>query len=165
MEVDEWLNRNQIGYRELTPEDKSAIGSFTMVWTVFEAQALNTHGNASEICRYVDTHMGAFDDLTEFNHSLAYFRNRYIEDDVTNNNFIDLNFKRNDPQELVKEVLIGLETRPQEVVKALLVIVLRLRHNFFHGLKWEHHMQDQRANFEHATSILMFSLDRGRDVL
>ena len=57
------------------------------------------------------------------------------------------------------EVLSSATQDPDKVLKALLIIVFRLRNNFLHGEKWDYGFQGQLANFRHANDVLMFALD------
>ena len=90
---------------------------------------------------------------------MAYFRQRYVSDGQTNHKFESLHFRRNDRRELVEAVLLGHEATAIEIVKALLIIVFRLRNNLFHGIKWAYEMRDQQRNFENAIAVLTRVLD------
>ena len=37
---EEWLCNSQLGYAELTEEEKSAVAGFAIVWSVFEAKVM-----------------------------------------------------------------------------------------------------------------------------
>lgn len=162
MDVEEWLIRTQSGYGELKAVDRSAVADFTLVWTVFEAQALHSRGSANAICRYIDSNRNVFRNSADCERFLAHFRKRYVTDGVLNHRFASLLLRQNDRPQLVEEVLLGSEVQPEEVAKALLIIALRYRNNLFHGLKWAMEMRDQRENFKNATAMLMYALDRVR---
>jgi hypothetical protein len=44
-------------------------------------------------------------------------------------------------------------------MKALLVIVYRLRNNLFHGEKWEGGISGQKDNFDNANRVLIAALE------
>ena len=159
MLANDWLERSQPGYQELSGGERSAVAGFSIVWSVFEAQALATNANAENIVRFVDQHAGQLSSLEPFREALAYFQQRYVSEGSFNHRFAHLNFRRNDRQALVEVVLLGNEQTPTEVIKALLIITFRLRNNLFHGLKWAYEMRDQQSNFEQATSVLTKVLD------
>lgn len=46
-----WLENNAPGFDLLPSEDRSAIMEFSLLWSLFEAQVLNTRGNAQTILR------------------------------------------------------------------------------------------------------------------
>lgn len=56
---------------------------------------------------------------------------------------------------LFEEVLSEARDGGADVLKALLLIILRLRNNLFHGVKWQYFLQDQFENFSHANGVLM----------
>ena len=66
---------------------------------------------------------------------------------------------RNDSPELVCAVLKGENTNHADVVAALLIVVLRLRNNLFHGVKWAYGIRNQLANFINANTTLMAALE------
>ncbi|MBP1872023.1 steroid 5-alpha reductase family enzyme [Ensifer adhaerens] len=57
-------------------------------------------------------------------------------------------------------VLDGSDNDPRDWLLTALIIVWRFRNNLFHGEKWTHHLQDQRANFTHANGLMMSLLER-----
>jgi hypothetical protein len=93
--------------------------------------------------------------LDDFKPQLLYFRNRYVTNGLTNSKFMGLKFRRNDSEELVKNVLEGNDNELPNVVLALLVIVFRLRNNMFHGIKALPTIGGQVGNFKHANKLLM----------
>lgn len=159
MLAEDWLERTQPGYQELSNVERSAVAGFSIVWSVFEARALSTNANATAIVRFVDENAASFGSAEPFGDALAYFRQRYVSDGRTNHKFESLHFRRNDRRELVEAVLLGHEATAIEIVTALLIIVFRLRNNLFHGIKWAYEMRDQQRNFENAIAVLTRVLD------
>jgi hypothetical protein len=159
MLAEDWLERNQPGYQELSNGERSAVAGFSIVWSVFEARALSTNANATAIVRFVDENVASFGSAEPFGDALAYFRQRYVSEGQTNHKFESLHFRRNDRRELVEAVLLGHEATATEIVTALLIIVFRLRNNLFHGIKWAYEMRDQQRNFENAIAVLTRVLD------
>ena len=78
-----WLCEKAPGFNALSKEEREAIMHFSLLWSFFEAKALNTNATANRILALV--HKWASDgclDITLFNSSLAYFRNRYFNQGV-----------------------------------------------------------------------------------
>ena len=44
MSAIDWLQENAPGFRDLTGEERNAIMHFSLLWSLFEAKALNTDG-------------------------------------------------------------------------------------------------------------------------
>jgi hypothetical protein len=64
--------------------------------------------------------------------------------------FGGLHLRRNDKSALVRAVLNKENTNPADSVAALLIVVLRLRNNLFHGVKWAYEIREQLGNFTNA---------------
>lgn len=47
--IQTWLNLNAPGYEELGQDEKGAIQDFSLLWSLFEAQVLNTSASADSI--------------------------------------------------------------------------------------------------------------------
>ena len=152
----DWLNLNAPGFRDLSPEEKNAIMHFSLLWSLFEAQVLNTSASANSIEEKINTWNEAGklnpDDFENFK---SYFIQRYIENGETNNRFEHLHLRNGDKPNLVKAVLKGEDNNIISVVTALLIIVLRYRNNFFHGIKWAYQFNDQLDNSNTANNLLM----------
>lgn len=100
--------------------------------------------------------------LEVFTSALDYFRKRYVDDGEATEDFDGLYFRRNDKKSLVLSVLKSEDADVGDCVGSLLIIVLRLRNNLFHGRKWEYGIQGQFENFSHANEVLMAVLDANR---
>ncbi|HEX8678690.1 MAG TPA: hypothetical protein VF683_01920, partial [Chthoniobacterales bacterium] len=55
--------------------------------------------------------------------------------------------------------LSGARDGDADVLKTLLLIILRLRNNLFHGVKWQYLLYDQFENFTHANAVLMPAIE------
>lgn len=97
-----------------------------------------------------------------FDAELGYFIDRYYAGGVSTAHFPHLNFRPNDHQALVENVLKRDANDPQSVAAALLIITFRYRNNLFHGLKWAYRLQDQLENFLCANSVMPKSIDLDR---
>lgn len=159
MEPIDWLEQHVTGFQDLPGEDRHAILCFALLWSLFEAKALNARASAQALLALV--HEKAADgqlDAQDFIDCLAYFRARYFTDGRLTAHFDGLNLRRNDKPELVRQVLNGTNNDPADSVAATLIIVYRLRNNLFHGIKWAYGIQGQRQNFEQANNALMSAI-------
>lgn len=156
----EWLNQRAPGFQHLSPSEKDAIMHFTLLWSLFEAKALNTSANASAILSLVHN-WRAQDrlDASNFSEQLAHFKFRYFAAGQPTYHFHSLHLRTPDNPALVKAVLSGDNSDPVDVVSVLLIVIYRLRNNLFHGLKWADELQDQLENFSHANTALMTAMD------
>jgi len=159
MEPIDWLEQHVMGFEDLPGEDRHAIFCFALLWSLFEAKALNARASAQALLALV--HEKAAEGRLNpqvFMGCLAYFRARYFADGRFTAHFDGLNLRRNDNPELVRHVLNGTNNDPADSVAATLIIVYRLRNNLFHGIKWAYGIQGQRQNFEQANDALMSAI-------
>lgn len=156
----EWLSERVLGFRELSQQERDAIMHFALLWSLFEAKALNANASASTILSLVQKwqEQGRLN-VAAFVPSLVYFRDRYYTNGIATANFNGLNLRKNDNPALVEAVLSGANADPADSVLSLLIVVYRLRNNLFHGLKWAYELRDQLGNFTHANMALMRALE------
>jgi len=146
----EWINnRFRTNFSE---NDLSSIKDFSLIWNVFENIVCN---NNCSVVRLTERLNPIDFELAEFEESLNYFKNRYVDNGVTNERFGHLNFSHNDRRELVENVLLGNDIEISNIVLALTIIVYRYRNNLFHGLKQMEFIDQQQENFENANLILI----------
>jgi len=151
-----WLVENTPDFGELSPQERDAIMHFALLWSRFEADTLNAGGNAQAILAVAERwrEEGLLVGQ-EFAPELAYFRDRYFKDGKIRDRFGHLQFRHNDHGELVERVMRNEAPERFEVAAAVLIIVYRLRNNYFHGVKWAYGMRGQLENFTHANNALM----------
>ena len=166
MTVNDFLEQNANGYSSLCDEKRNAITNFLLLWSLFEAKALNEHGNANAIKETIKR--WEENDLlpeTIFRQEIAYFRNRYVADSNFTDHFSHLHLRKNDSPDLVKRALQNVGANPEMIAAAVLIIVFRLRNNLFHGVKWHYNLQNQSDNFRHANAALMEAITRHNDYI
>jgi hypothetical protein len=156
-----WLEKHMLGFRDLPEPDREAIFDFALLWSLFEAKALETRASSESITRVVQEWalQGNLAD-GDFGEGLAYFSNRYFPDGVESNCFSGLNLRSNDNPEFVKRVLRSRNNTNVETAAVVLIITYRLRNNLFHGVKWVYNLSGQRSNFEHSNRALMAALSK-----
>lgn len=154
----EWLVATK-GVHGLEDVEFDAIRDFTLLWGLFEGTAMGTRGSQNEIAAAAGR-MPLPNPLPDaFAAALAFWRDRYWENDAPNAPFDALHFAQNQHRTDTLAVLGGGSDDPVEVTKALLQIAMRLRNNLFHGVKWQYRLHDQLQNFSHANAVLMAATD------
>ena len=157
----QWLEARVPGFVDLSAEERNAIFHFALLWSLFEAKALDTHASARSILALIhewsaNGSLGA----EAFQDSLRYFRLRYFQNGQPSHHFQGLHLRDNDSPELVRSVLTSENNNPADSVAVLLIVIYRLRNNLFHGVKWAYGIHDQLENFTWANTALMLALDR-----
>jgi hypothetical protein len=153
--MENWLNKNIPGYDLLSAEEKESIKHFSMLWSFFENYVLDTMANANRIQqKMTEWENDGRLDINNFLDHKNYFVHRYTENSALNHRFQHLHLRNNDNPQLVQDVLLGNVTDTPSIITAILIIVLRYRNNFFHGLKWEYGFQEQLQNFNQANFLL-----------
>ena len=130
--IPDWLNLNAPGYDQLSQEEKDAIMHFSLLWSLFETQVLDTSASAGSIEDKI-TSWYESDRLNGegFEEFINYFTHRYIENGEPNYRFDHLHLRNNDKPDLVKSVLLGEQNSIKDILTVMLIIVLRYRYNFF----------------------------------
>ncbi|MDB5765015.1 MAG: hypothetical protein JWQ21_4010 [Herminiimonas sp.] len=162
MQAAELIERFSPGFNNLSSAEKEAIQTFTLMWTLFEAQILGTNASAQKIKESTKkwNESGDLKDSGWYQEQLDYFIARYVDAGDTNDRFNHLELRANDDLGLVSSVLKGVNKNHVDQLTAILIIVLRFRNNFFHGIKWAYGMQGQQKNFEHSIELLKNCLDK-----
>lgn len=164
MEPTQWLERYVPGFRELSAEERNAISDFALLWSLFEARALNSGASAKSIVALVrkwssDGGLGA----DAFHDTLHYFRGRYFPHGKPSEHFQGLHLRPNDNPQLVLSVLSGNSIEADDCIAVVLIIIYRFRNNLFHGIKWAYGIRDQLDNFNWANAALMLALERAHE--
>lgn len=152
-----WLIESH-GLGDVRADEIDAIRDFTLLWGLFEGKAMATNGSPAEVVAAIDRMdvPGQLPDrLVE---ARQYWRHRYVDADDAAERFAGLRFRDNAFRSLTVEVLRGQREEPTDVLKALLLVTLRLRNNLFHGVKWQYRLEGQRGNFDNANTVLMFAI-------
>ena len=155
-----WLEQHAPGYPDLAAEARDVITTFSLFWSLFEAQFLNNSASAANIvARSEELCTAGVVEESDFSDILAYFRDRYSDGRAVNNRFRSLNLRANDRRELVTKVLLDQESTAAEQLASCLIVVYRYRNNFFHGIKWASKFRDQYDNFAKSNQLLAYVLE------
>ena len=161
--MDKILEKYAPGFDQLSEDERQTIYCFSMLWTVFEAQVLESNASAAKIKKKTcEWEKDGGLKVNWFNDTLVYFINRYIDKNTgdTNDKFARLKMRRSDNVPLVTSVLKKETSKRSEQLAACLIIVLRFRNNYFHGLKWTYEMEGQKENFDYSIQLMKSCLDR-----
>lgn len=153
--VDIWLEKHAYGFSNLSEEERTAIRDFTLLWSLFEATCLDCSGNAKKVEQWALKNVALADACAR---EIDYFRRRFYADGEFSPQFNGLRLRHSDNPELVRNVLSGTADQASEQVTALFIIILRLRNNLFHGLKWAYGISGQLENFNCANRSLQKAL-------
>lgn len=154
------IERIAPGVANLSPEEHEALQRFTLLWTLFEAQVLGSNASAKKISEKVERIEPEIIRGGWFAEHLAYFSNRYVDDNNMTYRFEHLHLRNNDNPDLVRAVLTGENVDPASQLIGCLIIVYRFRNNFFHGTKWAYGLQEQLDNFTHSACLLRKFLEK-----
>jgi hypothetical protein len=158
-----WLEKSQPGFDQIGDEERGAIRDFSLLWSLYEGTILNTTANARAIIEDVKSLKEAGTlNLTPVQASIKYFLVRYFDGIELTQAYGMLYLRRSDDPDLVERVIRGQSQDEAEILSAMLIIVLRLRNNLFHGMKWAYGIRDQFNNFQNANRILMAVMDMHR---
>jgi hypothetical protein len=146
----------------LRPATLDIVAGFTFMWNLFEEFACGGRSSVSvPLLGKVAEQIAESPFLAHNNveHSLSFYRFRYLNGDQMQKRFYDLNFRKNERLELVEAVLKGEESRLSAQLHGLLIIAYRIRNNMFHGLKSVHTWDDQAQNISEAARILSIAIE------
>ena len=156
----EWIAQHVPEYGALSADERSAIESFSFLWSYFEGTALGENGSVSAIRRLVTQleKSGSLDRI-DFSDYVDYLVNRYFPNGEYSYHFQHLHLERsgNPPEPIA--LLTDPETPKTVQLIGALTIVYRLRNNLFHGAKWQYYLRDQQSNFEWANTLLKSILE------
>jgi len=157
--IQRFLLERHPGYADLSADERSAINDFSLLWPLFEGSILGPKYRSVDLLQIPDTlnELGALkaDTLAV---EIAYFRARYYREGQFTPEFSRLHVERTNAasRASIRTFLTsGPEYPVVDAVKGILLIVLRLRNNLFHGVKALYGMQGQLSNFQHANAVLV----------
>src|SRR3546814_2779695 len=103
---------------------------FALLWSLFEAKALNTNPNASAILSLVHEwrEQGRLD-ASNFSDQLAHFKSRYFSDGQPTHHFNSWHLRKQDNPALVQAVLSGANNDDEDSDCVLMMVNYRLRKN------------------------------------
>lgn len=160
-----WLEQYAPGFSGLSAAERSLLMDFALLWSLFEGEVLNSAASVNTIDQAVQrwNQAGLLSPQT-FAAAAGYFRERYYAHGAFTYRFDHLHLERSGNPQVVRNVLSGLDSAPESIASALLIIAYRYRNNLFHGEKWAYQLQEQEQNFSHANDMLMRAIELNRQV-
>ncbi|WP_426092379.1 hypothetical protein [Flavobacterium sp. DSR3-2] len=153
----EWINNFFDNTIDLQGQGIERIKNFALFWNMFENFACGNFANVQKIESFVVN----LNDRTAISNELVnpylkYFIDRYSQNGEINIEGLQFRTFASDirAKEKIRKVLIREVTTPQEILEALLLILLRFRNNLFHGNKQIVNLNSQISNFTHANKLL-----------
>lgn len=153
-----WLLTREDGLGQLRESEREQVADFALLWTYFEATALDTGANCRTIVQLAERVCQQGSLTTDLLKShFIYFIDRYAKDGVMTNNFIGLHFRPGERayEDLTRQALLGKLAEDKDILSAMLLIILRYRNNLFHGIKWKYRLEGQQENFERAIAVMI----------
>jgi hypothetical protein len=160
MDPTEWLNKTVPSFCSLSASERAAIKDFAVLWTIYEGRVLDTRGDVDKI-KYTTKKLKSQGRLSLDNplrFAIRDFTRRYFDGFELTSAFHDLLLSSKDCP-YVENVLRDNTNDEVAILSAILIIIYRLRNNFFHGTKWSYEAIDQFDNFHNANKILMAVVD------
>jgi hypothetical protein len=154
---DEWLREYCRGAHWNKFE---SIKNFLFFWSLFEKKVCDNNANVNRICNEIDILVKKKAlNPKEFNRIYKYFKKRYTKEGKVNKLFSDLAFRESDKKGFVKAVLENESPLINDELKAVLIVVYRLRNNLFHGTKEVELLKSQIQNFKVTNELLAKIID------
>lgn len=158
-----WLSQNAPGYDKLNQGELNELTAFVFLWSLFEAKAFSAFASPSKIIKKFGEWKA---DKAEYSAVFAYFQARYSDAEngtrTLNARFPYLIFETktdNPARDAIEKAIVDPAADSACKLVGMLMIVYRLRNNFFHGPKWAYEFRDQLDNFTHSNWLLATVLD------
>lgn len=155
-----WLVANCQHAENVTQAAWKSVGDFSLVWQLFEAKLCDNRARNHKL-KEIAVHNAWRGFPQQLAAGFAYWKDRYISHGQTTWHFGDL-FGGHDGREFVADALMAEAPDDAVKIEALLLIVLRLRNNLFHGGKEIETFNSQKDNLDHATEVLVTVLGWGK---
>jgi len=150
---------------EISEGDIPDVLNFSLMWNLFESRVCEKLKDDSpnrfveKMERFIKEFPNMNSVVNENPNTLCYFQERYLNDGEFNVKFNYLSIDNPKWKELVQSVLKKEKVESSFVLLALLIIIYRLRCNFFHGVKPIRELKEQDINFKVANIFLSKILD------
>jgi hypothetical protein len=151
----DWANEYTQAAVALHGDVVEPILHFSILWNLFERDACGKQASRHRVGTVVAAAAAARQiSLEAFAEHLEYFQNRARRNGMLVEHYLDaLRVDRKD-RALVGDVLSGHRNDVRSVVHALLLVVLRIRNNLFHGEKDVAVLHTQADLFRAANSVV-----------
>ncbi|HHQ6593905.1 TPA: hypothetical protein ACSTLU_000109 [Serratia fonticola] len=137
---------------KLDREILQALFEFTLVFSLAEQRLMGGYARGRYSGDYADTLVNEYGiNATE---QFTYFRRRYIEAEDGAQRLDALCPEHQNDLQGIYNGLTKQDPSGVEMADAVMKVAIRLRHNLFHGRKWEYMLKDQESNLNNVTQLL-----------
>ena len=156
-DVNQWLSDHAPFYSILPTDEVETLKNFSVLWSYTEALCFKGRANKGEIANFARREKNGVANIQRIRTAYAYYSDRYfLEQDAARR----LSQLCPQPEgRKIEERLIEIRqiSKPanSDMIEFALLVVYRLRNNFFHGAKANYGYVGQKLNFEHAVAVLM----------
>jgi len=154
MQAAEWIRNNLKASVNLSDDLAAAVSDFALTWAIFEASEGERTNCIPEKLFPLAEKLSHKVSETFVDDLLAYWSIRYVTSASINWRFEHIGFTDVRHSELVKSVLLGIDSFLVNKLTALLLIVYRYRNNLFHGNKDITLLENQTDNLNHSVELL-----------
>ncbi|KEY58484.1 hypothetical protein [Serratia sp. DD3] len=128
-----------------------ALFEFTLVFSLAEQRLMDGYAKGANSEKYASILVDDNDINAE--QQFEYFKERYISAGDATNRLESLCPHAREKTEIYN-ALNKQEPSRVEMANAVMKIAIRLRHNLFHGRKWEYMLREQEDNLNMVTKLL-----------
>lgn len=160
---------NLLGAGRLPDQDLDAVTRFMIFFSLAEAKIAGLNeglsGTDNLSISLID---GGFIDELALDVIYNHFITRYRSHNEPTARFLKLapeKFVGGNARERFVELLLSSEPSIQDKLSFVCKVMLRLRHNLFHGVKWAYLLEGQQDNFNYSTAFLLTLLQRTKGAL
>lgn len=143
---------------DLSPQLIQSIIEFTLVFSLVEQKLMEGMGSILRTGDYATTLAEQYGMTAEY--EFDYFHRRYITEPNAEHHLNSLCPQKPRDKRRVYDALIKDAPSNHDKVEAVLNVCIRLRHNLFHGNKWQYEIRGQEKNLGTVTRFLSGYLNR-----
>jgi hypothetical protein len=153
-----WLVAKSVYAGAVTPEAwKKTVADFSLIWQLFEAKLCDNRARINKL-KAIAAGYAARRFRPSLGEAFDYWQDRYISAGNTTWNFEGM-FGGHEGKAFVADQLRAGFANNADTLAVLLLIVMRLRGNLFHGAKDIADFNEQKHNLDHGTLVLVTVLD------
>jgi hypothetical protein len=154
-----WIDAYYSGRSNIVPQDFQPVYHFALIWNLFESVTCGKNATPISIRNSVyGTNVDGHLDLGKYKYYVEYFKKRYSRFGSFQQVVKRLRLFQ-EHRMVVMELLSEEPSNTNQTVYGLLLIVHRIRNNFFHGTKEVDDLHNQTELFHVANNLLADYID------
>lgn len=143
---------------DLSPKLIQSVVNFTLVFSLAEQKLMDGAGSISRTHKYAETLIDRHG--MDVDGGFIYFYKRYITAENADHRLDSLCPNKPKDRQKVYDALVKDNPSSKDKAEAVLNVCLRLRHNLFHGNKWQYQLEGQEGNLDTVTALLSDYLNK-----